>query len=379
MRILFSTTPGIGHLLPMLPLARVARDRGDEVVIAGGASLAPAIAVAGFRHAPMGPALIGDVVARVPELAGLTGRERAKATLRKVFAEVIAPEMADGIAALAESWRPDVIVNEDREFGSWIAAERLGIPYVTVQTTAWRTSTIDIATEPLNALRERYGLARDERLSGLYRHLFLTTRPLSLRDPGVPYPQVTAELRPLADDRLGDDDATAIPELCPPRDGRPRVAITLGTVNSQHVILRAMIDGAVAMGAHVVVALGADPGLLGEVPPGVSVHAYVPMSTLLPEADVLAFHGGSGTMLASLAAGIPMVIVPIAADQPDNADLCVAAGVARAVPLDTIDAATAGAAMRRSQPTRSIDAARPRSPPKSPRCPARTPPWTASS
>ena len=314
-------------------------------MIAAGASLAPTIAAAGFRHAPMGPALIGDVVARMPELAGLTGRERARATMRKVFAEVIAPAMADGITALAESWRPDVIVNEDREFGSWVAAERLGIPYVTVQTTAWRTSTIDITTEPLNALRERYGLARDERLAGLYRYLFLTTRPLSLRDPGVPYPEVTAELRPIADDWLAGD-TPAVRESFPPRDSRPRVAITLGTVNnSQHGILRAFVDGAVAAGAHIVVALGADPGTLGDVPPGVAVHAYVPMSTLLPEADVLAFHGGSGTMLAALAAGIPMVIVPIAADQPDNAELCAAAGVASVIPLETIDAATAQAAI----------------------------------
>ena len=58
MRFLFSTTPGIGHLLPMLPLARAARDRGHDVVIAGGSSLAPTIAAAGFRHAPMGPTLI---------------------------------------------------------------------------------------------------------------------------------------------------------------------------------------------------------------------------------------------------------------------------------------------------------------------------------
>ena len=64
------------------------------------------------------------------------------------------------------------------------------------------------------------------------------------------------------------------------------------------------------------------------------------MSTLLPAADVVAFHGGSGTMLAALAAGTPMVIVPLAADQPDNAELCAAAGVARVVALDGVEPAT---------------------------------------
>ena len=44
-------------------------------------------------------------------------------------------------------------------------------------------------------------------------------------------------------------------------------------------------------------------------------------------------------MLAALAAACPMVIVPLAADQPDNAELCAAAGVARVVPLENLTAA----------------------------------------
>jgi MGT family glycosyltransferase len=124
------------------------------------------------------------------------------------------------------------------------------------------------------------------------------------------------------------------------------VVITLGTVNHAQVgLVRTMIDGAVAAGAHVVVALGADPSSLGPVPDGVAVHAYIPMSTVLPVADVVAYHGGSGTMLAALAAGTPMVIVPLAADQPDNGDRCEAARVARVVPFAGIDAASVQAAI----------------------------------
>ena len=84
---------------------------------------------------------------------------------------------------------------------------------------------------------------------------------------------------------------------------------------------------------------------LGPVPSGVVVRAYIPMSTLLPASDVVAYHGGSGTMLAALATGTPMVIVPLAADQPDNGDRCVAAGVARVVESEGIDASTAQAAI----------------------------------
>ena len=54
------------------------------------------------------------------------------------------------------------------------------------------------------------------------------------------------------------------------------------------------------------------------------------------------FHAGSGTMLAALAAGVPLVLLPVAADQPENADRCVAAGVGIALP-----------ARRRAAPTTS--------------------------
>jgi len=343
-RILVSTTPAAGHLLPMLPLARAARDRGHEVVIAGGASIAPIIAGAGFRHAPMGPATIREMFAGLPDVSAIPARERVLVSMPHVFCKGIAPVMADGVAELVDRWRPDVIVHEDMEFGSWVVAERLGIPHVTVQATAWRPHVRALASPALRPLRDRFGLPPDEsdRMLG---QVFFTTRPPSLRDPDAPLPEVTAELRPIADDRQPGDDSLA-EEAFPPRNGRPRVVVTLGTINhTQVTVLRALIDGAVAAGAHVVVGLGADPASLGEVPPGVAVHAYIPMSTVLPEADLAAYHGGSGTMLAALAAGTPMVIVPLAADQPDNGDRGVAAGVARVVSLDDIDAGATQAAI----------------------------------
>lgn len=345
MRILISSAPGVGHVLPLLPVAREARARGHEVAVAVGASLGPVVAAAGLRHEPMGLATIGEAVARVPELRGLTGRKRAAVTLRMVFCGQIAPAMADGIRALAERWRPDVIVHEDIELGSWVVAERLDIPHVTVQATAWRPTMRSHAFAALEPLRERFGLAPGGGPDRLLGQVFFTTRPASLRDPDQPLPEVTAELRPIADD-LGPDATATTADPFPPRDGRPRVAITLGTVNhDQASILRAMIDGSVAAGAQVAVALGTDPATLGPVPRGVAVHAYMPMSTLLPAAAVVVYHGGSGTMLAALAASTPQVIVPIAADQPDNADLCRAAGVARVIALEDVDAPTVQAAI----------------------------------
>ena len=43
-------------------------------------------------------------------------------------------------------------------------------------------------------------------------------------------------------------------------------------------------------------------------------------------------HGGSGTVIAGLAYGVPMVITPLFADQPDNANCLEAAGLCLSVP-----------------------------------------------
>ena len=338
MRILVSSTPGLGHLLPMLPLARAARERGHEVVIASGSSLAQVAAAAGFPHEAMGPATIGAVVDDIPELVGLTGRRRAVVTLRRAFCETIAPAMADGVSELAERWRPDVIVHEDRELGSWVAAERLGIPHVTVQATAWRPRMTDIGNEPLNALRERYGLARDEGLAGLYGRLF--------SDHAAP----VAPRRRCADAR--DDRRAPADRGRPTRNDHgagpgPVSAPRWAASRRDHARHGELRPGGGPAGAHRWRGRRRStrrrrarrgPGVTGHGPGGrfgPRVRADV---ELLPAADLVAFHGGSGTMLAALAAGTPMIIVPFAADQPDNADRCLAAGVARVLAPEGLDA-----------------------------------------
>lgn len=58
---------------------------------------------------------------------------------------------------------------------------------------------------------------------------------------------------------------------------------------------------------------------------------YIPQNMLLPLCDLVIAHGGSGIMMDALRLGLPMVIIPIAADQPVNAQLCAELGVAQVV------------------------------------------------
>jgi MGT family glycosyltransferase len=74
-----------------------------------------------------------------------------------------------------------------------------------------------------------------------------------------------------------------------------------------------------------------DPGQFGPQPRNVRIEQYIPLTLLFPRCDLVISHGGSNTMMAALAHGIPQVMVPIAADQPYNAARCSAAGVAQVV------------------------------------------------
>jgi UDP:flavonoid glycosyltransferase YjiC (YdhE family) len=74
-------------------------------------------------------------------------------------------------------------------------------------------------------------------------------------------------------------------------------------------------------GLRVLATIGdkADPAALGELPPGVHVEGWVPQAAVMPHAAAMVGHGGSGSTLTALAWGLPMVLLPLFADQPQNA------------------------------------------------------------
>jgi UDP:flavonoid glycosyltransferase YjiC (YdhE family) len=359
MRIAFTTNPALGHLLPLVPLAQASRDAGHEVVVVGGASLAAAVRDAGLVHVVAGPPDLPSVWARIPEREGLTGRRLAAVIWRRAFAGILAETMAAAVLDLARSWRPDLVVHEDSEQGSWIAADSLGVPYIALQATAWRGTRFRLSEEPLNRLRSAHGLPPDPGLARWNRFGFLTTRPPGLHDPADPMPPGTRPIRPSAPDAGGGE-----PPWWPQAgSGRPRVVVTMGTILAgRHEAMAAILDGLEPLDVDIVAMVGhdLDPALLGPRRASTRVVRYVPVRELLESASLLVFHAGSGTMLAALAAGVPMVMLPVAADQPENADRCIAAGAAVALPPDVrgADEVRAAAAVVLTDPAYAIAAGR---------------------
>ncbi|MET9022413.1 nucleotide disphospho-sugar-binding domain-containing protein [Actinopolymorpha sp. NPDC004070] len=317
MRVLFTFVGGPGHLLPLVPIARAVAAAGHVVAFAGSGSMTQAIETCGFRAFATEPASTGVRPRRpLPKL----DNERAAWELTEIFARSEAPRRAKAILELAREWEPDVIVGDEVDFGSMVAAERLSIPHAGVLVlAAGGLLRKEIVVEPLRELRDTYGLPSDPELAMLDSDLVLSPVPPSFRDPDFPLPATAHAIRTC--------------DVTPRRPGRPDgplVYFTLGTefnTESGDLFSRVLAGlGQLPVTTVATVGVHVDPAELGPQPPNVRVRQYVPQGELLPTCDLVVSHGGSGTVIGALAHGVPCLLIPLGADQPHNAARCAALG-----------------------------------------------------
>lgn len=336
MRVLFTTLPFTGHFHPLVPVARAARAAGHEVAFACPAPFVARVEAAGFHAFGAGfddgghpfPALFpGTLRYRV--------EERAPWVIEHGFIGLYGAVMATDLLSLCRDWQPDVLVRDTSEFGGCVAAETLGLPHASVRTGAW-TATYALRhrwTEALAPLRERAGLDPDPDSAMPFRYLHLATEPAGFARPGD-MPAPTAHLVRPESAETGNDPPPAWVAGLP---DRPTIYATLGTQFGALPAGRATFAAILAAlrdePCNLIVTVGrdVDPADFGPQPEHVHIERYIPQGQLLPRCDLVVNHGGFSTITGALSAGLPMVIVPIGADQPLNAACCTVLGVGRVV------------------------------------------------
>lgn len=340
MRALFTFAGGNGHFRPLLPLARALTAAGHTVAFTGEPFMIPIVEATGFAAFPSGPNL-GSDGRRRPLLP--VDRDREDADFRDGFVRRTAPLRAKDVLALCEDWTPDLLVCDEADHGAMIAAEKLGLPHSTVLVMAAgvlvRPGLVDDA---LNEVRAAHGLPPQRNLDMAYRHLVLSPFPASFRDPRFPLPPTA---QPFHDPVPGRGP---VPDWYV--EGRPTVYFTLGTIfNTESGDLFArVLAGLKDVDATCVVTVGnlIDPAEFGPQPEHIHLTRYLPQDDVLPYCDVALTHGGSGSLLGAIAHGLPMVLVPMGADQPHNGDRVTELGlgtvldVVEATPEDIRDAVT---------------------------------------
>lgn len=345
MRVLFSFAGGNGHFRPLVPLARAVSAAGHDVAFAGQPAMIATVEAAGFAACATGGETLRSAPRRTPLLAFDAAQEDR--AVRDGFAGRVARVRAAALVDLCGRWRPDLLVCDEMDFGAMVAAERLGLPHASVLViAAGALVRPDLVAGPLNALRAEHGLAPDPALAMLHRHLVLSPVPATFRDPACPLPATTQLIRPA----MAEADAPTPAWLAALPADRPVVYATLGTVFHLESgdLLERLVAGLRDLPVSLVVTTGReiDPASLGPQLAHVRIERYVPQSLLLPRCSLMVSQAGSGGVIGALAHGVPMVLLPIGADQPANAARCAALGVARVLDPVSCSAAAIGAAAR---------------------------------
>lgn len=325
MRILFTFAGGAGHFIPLVPIARAAEAAEHIVAFGGQAALLASVERAGFAAFDTGGATFRDESKRSPLLA--LDMERERRAVRKSYAGRVARARAVAILALCAQWQPDLLVCDEMDFGCVVAAERLAIPHARVLViAAGSLATYDLIAEPLNALRAEHGLPPDPELAMLDRYLTLSPVPPSFRDPAFPPSATTHAFYSIQSDAPPPEWLADLPY-------KRTIYFTLGTVFNVESgdLFRIVLEGLRTLPLNVVVTVGPqiDPQELGPQPASVRVEKHIDQHALLPHCDLVVSHAGSGTVIGALAHGLPMVLLPMGADQPLNARRCEDLNVAR--------------------------------------------------
>jgi UDP:flavonoid glycosyltransferase YjiC (YdhE family) len=350
-RVLFASTQGAGHFGPLIPFIDACERNGHEVLIVG----PPTLKSRGypFRAGESPPAdVLGPLWALMPSLPPAQGDI---VVVARIFAGLNVEAMLPALSESIEDWQPDLVVREAAEFASAMAADLLRVRHVRVSIGVAQVeeATLAIAGPTLDA-------RRSELAARIAASPYLTCFPGSV-DP-APF-DVTRFRHPAAGTR-----ATPLDDWWP-GDERPLVYVSFGSVAATFPpaaqaygrVLEAVAD----LPVRVLLTTGGNEVELGDVPANVHVERWVAEADVLGHASAAVGHGGAGTTLSVLAAGIPLVGVPLFGDQPFNASRVAIAGAGVVASLDGIrtavelvleDPAYRAAAQRASEEMRALPA-----------------------
>jgi UDP:flavonoid glycosyltransferase YjiC (YdhE family) len=320
----------------MLTLAGALQERGHEVLWATGANACRLVQAAGIEavEAGLSDAEAAPIRAAARQAAvGIPPQDVPTVVFPLLFGAARATPMLAALLPVARQWRPDLLVHEHGELAAPLVASVLGVAHaVHAFGGGIPAGILADGSRSVVGLWSQHGLTMPA-YAGCFEHLYLDICPPSLQTVSLAHVPVVQAARPVtyAGEQVADLDA-----LIPEDDGRPLVYLTLGTVSNRVDVLRAVAGAVWALDVRLLVTVGpdVDPEALGRVPAGVRVLSWVPQAAVLPRCSAVVSHGGSGTLLATAALGLPQVVLPQAADQFRNADGLVRAGAGLALHPD---------------------------------------------
>jgi UDP:flavonoid glycosyltransferase YjiC (YdhE family) len=356
MKILVVSTPGDGHLNPLLAIGRILIEEGHELAFLTGSHLRSRVErfEAKFYSLPKEADLIAKDVITSDEMKGVPpGPQWLRILIERFFVDTI-PAQYSGVHKVLREFRADVIIGDDMFFGvlpmlagprskrppivlcgtsvlHWQRDDRAPIfaglpPAATDEYAAFAREHNKIVDGPLSVCVNRY--LRDLGVGQVSKPLFesvveLADAYMQLTVPRFEFPRDIPSSVAFVGAPPIVPNQVPLPSWAHELDGsRKVVLVTQGTVaNHDFDLLIAPALAGLANEPDLLVVATAGGRAVGDIrgpiPGNARLASYLPFDWLLPKVDVFVTNGGYGSVNQAMSFGIPLVTAGLTEDKAD--------------------------------------------------------------
>jgi rhamnosyltransferase subunit B len=379
LRVLLATFGSLGDLHPAIALGLELRRRGHHAAIVSSEFHRTRILAAGLSFQPAVPDLRPDDAALIQ--ATMDERRGPEEVFKFMLAHL--PRTYEDYSRAVAAETPDLLITSELAYAGPMLAEKIGLRWasMTLSPLSFISAYDETILPPVPWLSRLHALGPRlySRILGLVRHSAgRLAAPInefrrSLGLPTVANPMFDAkhsqELGLAMFSRLigeprpdwpnhtvvtgfafyDGSEADLAPDLAAFLDaGEAPIVFTLGSaaVYDPGAFYDESAQAAARLGRRAILLVGPEPGRMPAATAHLGVFEYAPFSKLFPRAAVVVHQGGSGTTGQVMRAGRPMLVIPYAHDQPDNALRARKLGIATTIRRRSYSAANAVRALR---------------------------------
>jgi len=354
-RVLFITIPEKGHLNPLIGIAQYIRSKGYTIAFYSQADISTQLSSAGIDCKTFKPKVSNSIpsgfITKGADFAlKIKNKEWLRDWIKTLLIDLVPSQLMD-IQAVIKQYDPQVVVCDPMVYAGAIASETLGIPWVGVSNSLnpltpsdWRCELVDT----LNSYhQQRVDLFRNigrevnfcvSDLISPWLNIVFSTEEYIPRDlsgnqfsfyVGTPFP---------IDSKRGDETSFPFGKLDP---CKKKVYMSLGSQIYYHPHLFKTVAKALEKeNVQIIMSVSelCNDDFVEFFPPDSIILPYVPQLEVLKHVDLMVSHGGANSVLESLAAGIPLAILPLCNDQFLQAKFVQRAGVGMILDAECPDA-----------------------------------------